>query len=431
MKVKISNANIPSWKEVTVKSRIPDELKKLAELSRNMWWAWNHEATDLFKSLNPDLWKEVGQNPVLLLERLSYEQLEQLAQDKVILKRMDAVYDNFSEYMSVKPDKSRPSVAYFCMEYGLNHVLKLYSGGLGILAGDYMKEASDSNVDMCGIGLLYRHGYFTQTLSMDGQQIANYETQNFGSLPIERVMDKDGQPLVVKVPYMNYWVYAYIWRVNIGRVPLYLMDTDNEMNSEFDRPITSQLYGGDWENRLKQEILLGIGGMLTLEALGIEKDVYHCNEGHAALCNLKRLCDFVEKGLTFEQALRSREFEPDGPNYTPRISGIMQVEDGTYHYALSILKSNNGNPDSCCRYTFTYENPVPGEGHFIHTYMHDGDPLPSFEGEPKLVKIPNDMEAFATDLWDSLNEDNKVSLFVRYIDIKTGKYETKIINKNQ
>ena len=270
MKVKISNANIPSWKEVTVKSRIPDELKKLAELSRNMWWAWNHEATDLFKSLNPDLWKEVGQNPVLLLERLSYEQLEQLAQDKVILKRMDAVYDNFSEYMSVKPDKSRPSVAYFCMEYGLNHVLKLYSGGLGILAGDYMKEASDSNVDMCGIGLLYRHGYFTQTLSMDGQQIANYETQNFGSLPIERVMDKDGQPLVVKVPYMNYWVYAYIWRVNIGRVPLYLMDTDNEMNSEFDRPITSQLYGGDWENRLKQEILLGIGGMLTLEALGID-----------------------------------------------------------------------------------------------------------------------------------------------------------------
>lgn len=139
----------------------------------------------------------------------------------------------------------------------------------------------------------------------------------------------------------------------------------------------------------------------------------------------------IEKGLTFEQALRSREFEPDGPNYTPRISGIMQVEDGTYHYAMSILKSNKGNPASCCRYTFTYENPVPGEGHFIHTYMHDGDPLPSFEGEPKLVKIPNDMEAFAADLWDSLNEDNKVSLFVRYIDIKTGKYETKIINKNQ
>ena len=303
MKVKISNANIPTWKEVTVKSRIPDELQKLAELSHNMWWSWNHEATDLFKDLNPTLWKEVGQNPVLLLERLSYEQLEELAKDKVILARMNEVYDNFRQYMDVEPDKTRPSVAYFCMEYGLSHVLKIYSGGLGILAGDYMKEASDSNVDMCGVGLLYRHGYFTQTLAMDGQQIANYEAQNFGSLPIERVMDKDGQPLVVKVPYMNYWVHAYIWRVNVGRVPLYLMDTDNEMNSEFDRPITSQLYGGDWENRLKQEILLGIGGMLTLEALGIKKDVYHCNEGHAALCNLKRLCDFVEKGLSFDEAL--------------------------------------------------------------------------------------------------------------------------------
>jgi IMP cyclohydrolase len=139
----------------------------------------------------------------------------------------------------------------------------------------------------------------------------------------------------------------------------------------------------------------------------------------------------MEKGITFEQSLRSREFEPDGPNYTPRISGIMQVEDGTFHYAMSILKSNNGNPDSCNRYTFTYENPAAGEGHFIHTYMHDGNPLPSFEGEPKLVAIPNDMEAFTKTLWESLNEDNKVSLFVRYIDIATGTYETKIVNKNK
>lgn len=138
----------------------------------------------------------------------------------------------------------------------------------------------------------------------------------------------------------------------------------------------------------------------------------------------------MEKGITFEQSLRTREFEPDGPNYTPRISGIMQVEAGTYHYAMSILKSNNGNPESCCRYTFTYENPAAGEGHFIHTYMHDGNPLPSFEGEPKLVSIPDDMEAFASMLWDSLNEENKVSLFVRYINIADGTYETKIINKN-
>lgn len=137
----------------------------------------------------------------------------------------------------------------------------------------------------------------------------------------------------------------------------------------------------------------------------------------------------MDKQLTFEQSLRSRKFEPDGPNYTPRISGIMHVENGTYNYAMSILKSSNGNPDSCSRYTFAYENPIPGEGHFIHTYLHDGDPLPSFEGEPKLVEIPDDMEAFATMLWDSLNEDNKISLFVRYIDIASGTCETKIVNK--
>lgn len=138
-----------------------------------------------------------------------------------------------------------------------------------------------------------------------------------------------------------------------------------------------------------------------------------------------------EKGLTFEQSLRSREFEPDGPNYTPRISGLMKIKDGTFHYAMSILKSNNGNPESSHRYTFAYENPAAGEGHFIHTYKCDGNPLPSFEGEPKLVSIPDDMEAFTDLVWNSLNADNKVSLFVRYIDIATGTYETKIINKNQ
>lgn len=139
----------------------------------------------------------------------------------------------------------------------------------------------------------------------------------------------------------------------------------------------------------------------------------------------------MDKQLTFEQSLRSREFEPDGPNYTPRISGIMHVENGTYNYAMSILKSNNGNPDACNRYTFAYENPVAGEGHFIHTYMHDGNPLPSFEGEPKLISIPNDMDAFTQLLWDNLNEENKVSLFVRYIDLETGEYRTNIVNKNK
>ena len=138
----------------------------------------------------------------------------------------------------------------------------------------------------------------------------------------------------------------------------------------------------------------------------------------------------MDKQLTFEQSLRCREFEPDGPNYTPRISGILHLEQGRYNYAMSILKSSGGNPDSCCRFTFAYENPLAGEGHFIHTYMHDGNPLPSFEGEPKLVEIPDSLDGFTRLLWDSLNEDNKVSLFVRYIDIATGKYESRIVNKN-
>ena len=303
MKIKADYANAPQWKEVTIKSTLPEELKCLDELAHNMWWAWNYEARELWKSLDKDLYEEVGHNPVMLLDRLSYERKEAIVKDKTIMERVKSVYKLFRDYMDVKPDATRPSVAYFCMEYGINQVVKIYSGGLGMLAGDYMKEASDSNVNMCGVGFLYRYGYFKQTLSMDGQQIAQYDAQNFSSLPVERVLDENGQPLVVDVPYMNYQVHAYVWVMNVGRIKLYLLDTDNEMNSEFDKPITHALYGGDNENRLKQEILLGIGGILTLKKLGIKKDIYHCNEGHAALCNLQRLIDYINEGMSFNEAL--------------------------------------------------------------------------------------------------------------------------------
>ena len=303
MKIKADYTNAPQWKEVTVKSTLPAELKCLDELAHNMWWAWNYEARDMWKSLDNALYDEVGHNPVMLLDRLSYERKEAIVKDKAIMERVKAVYKKFREYMDVAPDANRPSVAYFCMEYGINQVVKIYSGGLGMLAGDYMKEASDSNVNMCGVGFLYRYGYFKQTLSMDGQQIAQYDAQNFNSLPVERVLDENGQPMVVDVPYMNYQVHAYVWVMNVGRIKLYLLDTDNEMNSEFDRPITHALYGGDNENRLKQEILLGIGGILTLKKLGIKKDIYHCNEGHAALCNLQRLIDYIHEGMSFNEAL--------------------------------------------------------------------------------------------------------------------------------
>uniref|UniRef100_UPI00402A227A alpha-glucan family phosphorylase n=1 Tax=Prevotella sp. TaxID=59823 RepID=UPI00402A227A len=303
MKIKADYANAPQWKEVNVKSTLPSELKCLDELAHNMWWAWNYEARNMLKSLDSDLYEEVGHNPVMLLDRLSYERKEAIVKDKAIMESVKQVYKKFRDYMDVEPDATRPSVAYFCMEYGINQVVKIYSGGLGMLAGDYMKEASDSNVNMCGVGFLYRYGYFKQTLSMDGQQIAKYDAQNFNSLPVERVLDENGQPMVVDVPYMNYQVHAYVWTMNVGRIKLYLLDTDNDMNSEFDRPITHALYGGDNENRLKQEILLGIGGILTLKKLGIKKEIYHCNEGHAALCNLQRLIDYIKEGLSFNEAL--------------------------------------------------------------------------------------------------------------------------------
>ena len=335
MKIKVSNVNTPNWREVTVRSSVPAELEKLSEMARNVWTLWNYEATDLFRSLDPALWKEVGQNPVLLLERMNFDKLEALATDKLVLKRMNDVYAKFRDYMDVEPDSKRPSVAYFSMEYGLNHVLKIYSGGLGVLAGDYLKEASDSNVDLCAIGFLYRYGYFTQSLAIDGQQIANYEAQNFGTLPLERVNDAHGQPLVVDVPYIDYVVHAYVWKVNVGRISLYLLDTDNEMNSEFDRSITHQLYGGDWENRLKQEILLGIGGILTLKALGIKKDIYHCNEGHAALINVQRLSDYVAEGLSFDQAIELVRASSLYTVHTPVPAGHDYFDEGLFGKYMS------------------------------------------------------------------------------------------------
>ena len=330
MKLKADYANAPQWRTLTVKATLPDELKCLNEIAHNMWWVWNHEARDLFRELDVDIYHETRHNPVMLLERLTYKRKEEILKDKDLMKRIKDVNAKFRKYMDVEPDTSRPSVAYFCMEYGIHSALKIYSGGLGMLAGDYVKEASDSNVDMCAVGFLYRFGYFTQSLSMDGQQIANYEAQNFNSLPIERQLDSDGNPLVIDVPYNNIEVHAYVWRVNVGRVKLYLLDTDNELNSDFDKPITHSLYGGDWENRLRQEILLGIGGMLLLKKLGIKKDIYHCNEGHAALCNLQRLCDYVQEGMTFNQALELVRASSLYTVHTPVPAGHDYFDEGLF-----------------------------------------------------------------------------------------------------
>lgn len=304
MKIKVNNVNEPSWKEMNVKSNLPESLSKLEEIAQNLWWVWNSDAKNMFRTIDADAWKEAHSNPIQLLNILSYEKLVALGNDKDFVKKLNGIYDRFKEYINTPLRADRPSVAYFSMEYGLTEVLKIYSGGLGVLAGDYLKEASDCAINMTAVGFLYRYGYFTQSLSIDGQQVPVYEAQNFNALPIKQVMDENDNPVVVEVPYPGRYVYAYLWKVSVGRISLYLLDTDNDMNSEFDRPITHQLYGGDWENRMKQEIMLGIGGILALKKLGIEKQVYHCNEGHAALINVQRLVDLIAgQGLTFAEAL--------------------------------------------------------------------------------------------------------------------------------
>ena len=304
MKIQSKKSNDAIWRDVYSQSKLPKQLEPLQEIATNLWWVWNHEGAKLFRAIDDELWDDTEGNPVQLIQRLSHKRMEEIIADKSLMNQIKSTYNLFKEYINTKPDLSKPSVAYFSMEYGLTNVLKIYSGGLGILAGDYLKEASDSNIDLAAVGFLYRYGYFTQTLSMDGQQIANYEAQDFTQLPLVQIMDASGLPMMLEVPYPERIVYAHIWKVNVGRVPLYLMDTDIPENSEWDRSITHQLYGGDWENRMKQEYLLGIGGIILLNKLGIKKQVYHCNEGHAALINVQRLVDYIEKEkLEFNEAL--------------------------------------------------------------------------------------------------------------------------------
>jgi starch phosphorylase len=304
MVIQSSHSNSPVWRDVHVHAELPLRLHPLEEIAHNLWWVWNEEAKDIFETIDPKEWENSGKNPVVLLQNLRSEVTENLLKNEAFMERIQRVYERFGNYMNTPHNSQRPSIAYFSMEYGLSHVLKIYSGGLGILAGDYLKEASDSNVDLTAVGFLYRYGYFTQSLSIDGQQIANYEAQSFGNLPITQVTNGDGSPMILEVPFHDRIIYSNVWKVAVGRIDLYLMDTDLEENSQYDRPITHQLYGGDWENRMKQEFLLGVGGMLLLKKLGIGKDVYHMNEGHAAFINVQRLHDYIlDKGLSFREAL--------------------------------------------------------------------------------------------------------------------------------
>ncbi len=296
--------NNPSWVSVMIHRSIPEKLLALETISKNLWWCWHDEARELFRMIDVDKWRECGHNPIVLLDSISLNRYKQLENDPGFVKKLEEVYEHFQEYMEGKKQMSGDGVAYFSMEYGLHTSLKIYSGGLGILAGDYLKEASDKGTKITAVGLLYRYGYFTQKLSATGEQEAEYEAQDFMKIAVTPVRDENGNWQTVSLVFPGRNVYARIWRVDVGRIELYLLDTDFEDNLPEDRSITHHLYGGDWENRLKQELLLGCGGIQALRKLGIDAATYHCNEGHAAFTGLERLKEYIaERGLSFAEAV--------------------------------------------------------------------------------------------------------------------------------
>ncbi len=297
------NTNAPEWTRLMIEKNLPPRLRALEAISRNLWWSWTLDAHELFMYIDKNLWLATDRNPIAMLDRLSQARLVELEKDEAFLAKLDATYAALEAYMAEKKHQKGPKIAYFSMEYGLHASLKIYSGGLGILAGDYLKEASDRNSPLVAVGLLYRYGYFTQKLSAAGAQEATYEAQNFFKLPISPVRDAKGGWVSIQLALPGRIVTARVWKCEVGRTDLYLLDTDHELNLAEDRSITHHLYGGTWENRLKQEMLLGLGGIRTLNALGINQQVYHCNEGHAAFIGIERIKNLIqEDGLTFEEA---------------------------------------------------------------------------------------------------------------------------------
>lgn len=316
-----SLSNEPRWKKMRIQTNIPEPINGLVELSTNVWWSWNYEASQLFKMVDRDIWYATKKNPIALLNNISQERLTELERDPAFLAHYQKVTRMYTDYMS-RPAQAEPSIAYFSMEYGLNDNINIYSGGLGILAGDYLKEASDSRVNLTAVGLLYKKGYFTQQLTLAGEQISVLKDQNLNQIPIKPVMDPDGNLLLVDVFFPGRAVKLRAWEIAVGRIKLYLLDSDVDDNTPSDRAITHQLYGGDWENRLKQEIILGVGSVRLLDKLGVECQVYHLNEGHAAFTNLERMAMLVERrGLDFDQALEVARHSSLFTTHTPVPAG--------------------------------------------------------------------------------------------------------------
>lgn len=297
--------------KITVTAVLPEKLKKLRDIAYNLWWSWNSEAIDLFREIDLPLWERLGKNPVRFLQEVSQKKLDHKLNDPDYMKRYEEVVKKFDSYLSDTdtwfnrnhPDKKDHMVAYFSAEYGLNEVLPVYSGGLGVLSGDHCKSASDLGIPFTAIGLFYKHGYFSQHINHDGWQETNYNDLNTSQLPVKPVLNDKCEQVFISIELPGRVVYAKVWKVSIGRVSLYLMDTDVEQNNPSDRSLTARLYGGDQETRIQQEIFLGIGGYRVLETLGIKPAAYHMNEGHSAFLGLEIIRKLVqEKNLPFKAA---------------------------------------------------------------------------------------------------------------------------------
>ena len=357
----------PIWKKLFVESNIPEKLTPLKEISRNLWWVWNTEARELFQYIDAEIWEECEHNPIVLLDEVNYQRFLELENDEEFLFKMNHVSSLLHKYLNDRKSLKGPSVAYFSMEYGLHDSLKIFSGGLGILAGDYLKEASDSKVNLVGVGLLYRFGYFRQNISITGEQLSNYDAQQFSKIPVQPAYDADGNWIHVQVNYPGREVSARVWQVFIGSIKLFLLDADFEANSDEDRFVTHHLYGGDNENRLKQEILLGLGGMRALKKLGYEMDIYHCNEGHAAMIGLERIADFVaEKGLTYAEAKEVVRVSTLFTTHTPVPAGHDSFHQDMFkHYMSKYPEKVRISWDEFCN----LGKANPYEDHFNMSYL--------------------------------------------------------------
>ncbi len=334
-----------------VLARLPERLRPLDKLANNLWFSWRHDIGSLFRRMDRELWESSRNNPVYMLGAINQVRLEELAEDRGFLAEMDRALEHLERYLGVPPspldqtqDPTQPCVAYFSAEFGLAECLPVYSGGLGILAGDYLKSCSDLNMPAVGVGLFYHEGYFQQYLNPDGWQQEAYPEHDVSSMPLKLMKDKDGRPVTVEISIRGEPVMIRIWQVMVGRVPLFLLDTNVKDNAPQHRHITSRLYGGDWDMRVRQEIVLGIGGVRALRTLGIQPSVYHMNEGHSAFSALERIRILRnEQGLSFDAAREFVVATNAFTTHTPVPAGndmfspeLMQTYFGDYVHSLGI-----------------------------------------------------------------------------------------------